>query len=414
MPYNEGFLRYLCSEFERKTSIYLATASNLKFAKQVAEYLGIFEGIIASDIHENMSGLKKLVAIQKVSNGSPFIYAGNANVDIPIWQCADASIVVNARKNVGEKIKNQFKVLHVFDGYAQNEVTLWLKAIRVHQWLKNILLFLPLLAAHQVSNIHLLFQSFIGFLAFSLCASSVYLLNDLFDLQSDRRHPTKKNRPFAAGTLQPIKGALLAPVILSIGFGLSCFLPLEFRLILVAYYLLTWSYSLFFKQLVLVDVMTLSFLYVIRVIAGSVAVGVPLSFWLLAFSMFIFFSLALVKRVSELSTMKKLKRDDIDGRGYFVSDLEYLHSMGVGSGYIAALVLALYINSEKVIIFYKCPEILWLTFPLMLYWISRVWLKAGRGEVHGDPLVFAFKDLQSLLVAVMLLLVMLFATFIQL
>ena len=412
LPYHDGLLSYLDSEFKCKTPIYLATASNIIFAEQVADHLGIFTDVIASDTRENISGRKKLCEIHKISGSRPFIYAGNAKVDIPIWQCADACIVVNASKNVKKRVKSQCQVSHIFNG-DQKRIALWLKAIRIHQWLKNILLFVPLLAAHQISNSYLLFQSFLGFMAFCLCSSSVYIMNDLFDLQSDRSHPTKKNRPFAAGTLHPFQGILLASFFLFASFVISYFLPIEFFMILVTYYLLTCSYSLFLKQLALVDVITLSCLYVIRIVAGSVATCISLSFWLLTFSMFIFFSLALVKRVSELNTMKELDRIDITGRGYFVSDLEYLHSMGVASGYIAVLVLAFYINSEKVVAFYETPEILCLAFPLVLYWISRIWLKAGRGEVHDDPVVFAFRDPQSLLVAGILLTVILVATFIQ-
>lgn len=413
LPYHTEFLSYLTEEFDGNSTLILATASNEKFARQVADHVGFFAAVIASDGKINMAGPEKLAAILKMADGHPFRYAGNARVDLAIWQEAQSCIVVNAAAGVERAVRKEFRIGPVFRG-AGGRLSLWRKAIRMHQWLKNILVFMPLLAAHQFSNAFLLGQALLGFVAFSLCASSVYLLNDLFDLPSDRNHPTKRYRPFAAGTLQPLHGLFLAPLLLLAGFGLTFFLPLHFFLILLVYYLLTWTYSLYLKQLAIVDVMTLTCLYVIRVVAGSGATGTPLSFWLLAFSLFIFFSLALVKRASELKTLKELHRGDVAGRGYFVSDLEYLHSMGVASGYISALIIALYINSDKVIGLYKTPELLWLTFPLVLYWISRIWLKTGRGEVPDDPLLFAFKDLQSLLVGGAFGLVILAATFVEL
>jgi len=408
LPYHEEFLEHLHRNFNSRNRLFLATASNIKVAKQVADHIGIFESVIASDANINMSGSKKLIEIQKITKGEPFVYAGNSKVDIAIWKYANSCIIVNACGNVEKIVKSRFLVSHTFVG-SEKKITLWLKAIRIHQWLKNILLFVSLFAAHQITNITLLSQSFLGFVSFSLCASSVYLLNDLLDLPSDRCHPTKKNRPFAAGNLPLNHGIVLVPILLFFSFSLTYFLPTEFLVILVFYYCLTLSYSLYLKQLVLIDVMVLTCLYVIRVIAGSAATGIPSSFWLIAFAMFIFFSLALVKRASELITLKVLNKGDVAGRGYLISDLEYLHSMGVASGYISALILALYINSDKVIGMYKTPEILWLTFPLVLYWISRIWLKTGRGEVQEDPLLFAFKDQQSLLAGSLFVIVMIFA-----
>ena len=285
---------------------------------------------------------------------------------------------------------------------------LWitLRAMRVHQWVKNLLIFVPVLMAFQVTSEGVVVRALQAFISFSLMASGTYLFNDLMDIESDRSHPTKKNRPFASGALPLSVGYGMTPLLVLAGLGLGAMLSLRFLLVLIGYTVITLGYSLRFKKIVLIDVLLLAGLYTWRMFAGSIATGISLSAWLLAFSMFIFFSLALLKRTSELMEMKAQGRLGASGRGYHVDDLGQLMIFGSISGYIAVLVLALYINGENVRALYHRPEALWLICPLFLYWISRVWLIGHRGQMHSDPIVFAIRDRASYAVGALVLLIL--------
>jgi 4-hydroxybenzoate polyprenyltransferase len=285
-----------------------------------------------------------------------------------------------------------------------------LKALRVHQWAKNVLVFVPMLAAHKVLNTALLLQAVLGFIAFSLCASSVYVLNDMLDLDSDRKHPTKRKRPFASGDLSVRAGLWLAPLLLGSGAAVALLLPREFLALLGTYYAITLGYSLYLKQVAMLDVLVLAGLYTVRIFGGSLAVGVPTSSWLFTFSMFLFLSLALVKRLSEVRRLRLANEEAAPGRGYMAGDYEQLAMLGVSSGYMSVLVLALYITSKEVTALYLHPERLWLLCPVMMYWVGRVWLLAHRGQVNEDPLVFALKDKVSYAVGLLAAGVLLAAT----
>jgi 4-hydroxybenzoate polyprenyltransferase len=273
---------------------------------------------------------------------------------------------------------------------------------RVHQWLKNALLFVPLLAAHQMSNIPSLSTLILAFVSFSLCASAVYMANDLLDLDSDRKHPRKRNRPFASAAVPIVTGAVVAPLFAIASFALGLLVGAGFAACLVIYFLLTCAYSLWLKRLALIDCLTLAGLYTLRIVAGAAAVAISLSFWLLAFSVFIFLSLAFVKRYAELQVQAGIGNSHAHGRGYSVTDAPLVQTLGVTAGYAAVLVLALYLHGETVVTLYAQPEFIWFAVPLMLFWVSWVWMKAHRGEMHDDPIVFAVKDKASLAVAALI------------
>lgn len=275
----------------------------------------------------------------------------------------------------------------------------YLKLFRFHQWVKNILLFVPLVAAHKLSETGLIISLIEAFIAFSLCASAVYIINDLADLEADKQHPTKRDRPFASGSVPIIHGIIIGALLLLASSVIAMQLPINFFLALMVYFIITLGYSLKLKSIALVDVLLLAGLYTIRIIAGAYVVNVELSFWLLNFSIFIFFSLALVKRYSELLLLQSIDKDKITGRGYQFDDLPLLRIMGIGSGFMSVLVLALYIDSPNIKILYEHPEYVWLLCPLFLYWISRIWLKTHRGLMHDDPVVFALRDYVSVLIA---------------
>ena len=404
LPYDGPFLDYLRAQHRSGRRLVLVTASDRRHARMVADRLGLFEQVMASDGSVNLSGPRKARRLVDAFGEGGFDYAANAAVDLEIWRHARRALLVNPAPGVADRARRLATVERTFDRHPRG-LAPWLRAMRPHQWAKNLLLFVPLLMAHRLTEPGLLLQVVIAFAAFSLCASSVYLLNDLFDLEADRRHPRKRRRPFAAGDLPIQGGMLLAPALLLAALLLSLLLPWRFTGVLAIYYLFTLAYSLRLKQSPLVDVIVLAGLYTLRIIAGAEAVALESSFWLLAFSMFMFFSLAQVKRYSELRDLDDDGREAVEAaRGYRPVDLEGLAQSGVVSGYLSVLVLALYINSPRVEGLYRHPKLIWLLCPLMLYWIGRVWMLARRGEMHDDPLLFALTDRRSWAVAALILL----------
>jgi 4-hydroxybenzoate polyprenyltransferase len=394
LPYNRPLLAYLREEKAKGRSLILATASNVRYAEQVAFHLELFDEVLASDAQTNLSGSRKRDRLVAAFGERGFDYAANDGVDLPIWQRAGAAILVDTPPRVAAQVQSVTPIAQTFSSPRPDART-WLKAIRLHQWLKNVLVFVPVLMAHQWANTALLWQAAIAFLAFGLCASSVYVLNDLLDLEADRQHPTKCRRAFAAGTLPIQHGLAMIPLLLGAAFGLALLLPAMFVVVLAVYYAVTLAYSLRLKRVMLIDVLALAGLYTLRVIAGGAATDLGPSFWLLAFSMFLFLSLALVKRYSELLVVQAEAKERAAGRGYQLVDMETLAHFGIASGYGAVLVLALYINGDAVGSLYRHPEALWLIYPLFLYWISRVWLLARRNLMHEDPVLFAIEDRRS-------------------
>lgn len=285
----------------------------------------------------------------------------------------------------------------------------WIKALRIYQWLKNLLVLVPLLTAHRFFDIASIIDAGTAFLAFGLCASGVYLLNDLLDLTPDRMHPRKRRRPFAAGTLPLLHGLLVAPLITLAGFALALACSPVFAGVLLCYYVMTLSYSLKLKRIVMIDVVLLAALYTVRIIGGAVAINSELSFWLLAFSMFVFLSLAMLKRYTELASALASGKEMAIGRGYSVADLPLVQSLGAAAGYIGVLVFALYINSPESLELYGNPKLLWLLCPILLYWISRMWIVSHRGNMHDDPIVFAATDRGSQIVIGLCVLIVLIA-----
>lgn len=396
LPYHEGLLDYLKAAHAADRRLVLATASNEKFAEAIALNLGIFHDVLASNATVNLSGQRKLERLRELFSNQGFDYAANAMVDLPLWEAAHHVLLVNPECGVKQAAERQGQVAQIFDDRPGSPLKHYLKALRLHQWLKNLLIFIPLLMAHRFGEPLLVGQALLAFLVFGLCASSVYLLNDLLDLPDDRQHPTKRNRPFAAGSISIVNGALLIPSLLIGAISLALLLPIKFVGVLALYYAITLAYSLGLKRAALVDVLTLAGLYTIRIIAGAAAVLVIPSFWLLAFSMFLFLSLALVKRFTELLAMQQGQKTKSSGRGYSTIDLETLSQFGSASAYMSILVLALYINSETVRDLYTHPEVIWLLCPLLLYLVMRIWLLARRDELHEDPVVFVIKDRRSL------------------
>ncbi|MGV8864883.1 MAG: UbiA family prenyltransferase [Pseudomonas sp.] len=393
LPYDERVVDLLRTTTQRPRV--LCTASDSSLGAVVADHLGLFETVIASDGLRNLAGRCKADALVKRFGIRGFDYLGDSRVDLHVWSQAYAGWVVNGSKDLAFAARNVCKIREHWPTNV-GRMNSWLKALRPHQWLKNLLVFVPLLAAHRLLETEATLNAVVAFVAFGLCASGVYLLNDLLDLTSDRLHQRKRLRPFAAGDLALLHGILAAPILAFAGLTLAWWCNPTFAAVLGVYYALTLGYSLRLKRIVMVDVILLASLYTIRIIGGAAAIGSDISFWLLAFSMFIFLSLAMLKRYTELLSMLSDGKTRASGRGYAVDDLPLLQTLGGSSGYIAVLVLALYINSQNGMNLYAHPKLLWLLCPLLLYWISRAWIVAHRGNMDDDPIVFAARDITSL------------------
>ncbi|MFC1785846.1 UbiA family prenyltransferase [Candidatus Neomarinimicrobiota bacterium] len=273
------------------------------------------------------------------------------------------------------------------------EFSQWVKALRIYQWSKNMLLFLALFMSHKILEPQLFIQMVIAFFSFSLCASAVYIFNDLFDLEADRKHPSKQNRPFASGQISALNGKLVIPMLLFVSFLLSIvFLPKTFTVALIIYLTITTSYTLYLKEKLVIDVLVLGALYTLRVYAGGLSAEIEVSSWLLGFSWFFFLSLAFIKRYTDLLLIKNNNQEELLGRGYGVVNLGIVQKTGIASGFVSLLILALYINGDQVMALYKQPKLIWITIPILLYWLMRMWYVAHKGRMTDDPIVFAIKD----------------------
>lgn len=390
LPYNEPLVAWL-REVRGTRPILLCTASDLTLARGVAEHVGVFDEVLASDGKLNLSGHHKADELVRRFGERGFDYAGNASIDLRVWSRSRAAIVVESGMRLSAAAAKQAPVERRF-ALERPGLRTWAKALRIHQWIKNILIFLPVLAAHRVFDTGAVTSSLLAFLCFGLCASSVYVTNDLLDLPADRQHHRKRHRPFAAGTLPLLAGPVAAGALLVAAFALAWWVSPRFTLALAGYYVLTSAYSFKLKRVMMMDVIVLAMLYTSRILAGTAAIHSKPSFWLLAFSMFIFLSLAMIKRYTELLTLQRSGKVKASGRGYDVEDIPLIQSLGSASGYMAVLVLALYVDSTASEVLYRHPLHLWLLCPLLLYWISRTWAIAHRGIMHDDPVVFALKD----------------------
>ena len=408
LPFRNEFLHYLERERAQGRSLVLATANDEQIARQVSDHLKLFDSVLASDGITNLSGKAKRDRLVAEFGEHGFDYAGDYRRDVVVWASARKAIVVGANPHVRSSAARVAQIERVFEDRRKGAVD-YLEALRPRHWLKNILIFVPLCAAHRVHEIDLLKRALLIFVAFCCFASSGYLLNDVLDLPADRHHPQKQFRPFAASGLPLSYALVMIPVLFALGCVLGRLLsPLCLEILLI-YYALSVAYSLYVKKIVLLDVILLAGLYTLRIIAGSAAVGIWPSYWLLAFSMFLFLSLALVKRYGELVIMRSLEGKEARARGYELKDVELLAAMGTASGYLAVLVLAFYISSATAQVLYGRRELIWFLCPLLFYWISRVWLIAHRGRMHDDPLVFATKDPTSRILILLMLAITLFA-----
>ena len=404
LPYDEAVLREIRQAREAGRPVYLASASNERIVAAIAAHVGDFAGWFASNASSNLAGETKARHLVDAFGERGFDYIGNAAPDLRIWPHAANRMAVRAPASVARRLAAiDPNATHLSS--ASPALTDWIKLIRVHQYVKNALVFVALLAAHAFT-LDAFFKASLAAIAFSLCASGVYVLNDLVDLAADRAHPTKRFRPLAAGTIPLMHGIIAVPILFLAALAVALQVSPLFTAVLLAYFVLTTAYSFYLKRKVLLDAVVLSLLYTMRVVGGAAAIGVVLSEWLAAFSMFIFTALALIKRYVELAAVPNVNPN----RGYRVADIEIIPALSAASGFNAVTVFALYATSDTVPTLYRTPQLLWLVCPLLIYWIGTALMSAHRGEMQDDPLIYALKDRRSLITAVLIAVVMIAAS----
>ena len=392
LPYDEDVLAAVRAARAEGRPTVLASASDVRLVRAVAAHLDAFDAVLGSEPGTNLAGERKADALAARYGEGGFDYVGDHPVDRAVWTRARRAVVVRPSARFARRLEREGLAVEPL-GVRRPALRPHLRALRPHQWLKNALIFAPPLAGHAPPPA--LLACLLAFVSFSLCASSVYVLNDLLDLASDRDHARKRRRPFASGDVPLAHGALMAPLLLLAAVAVGAFLPGRFLMVLAGYFALTLSYSLGLKRLVMIDVVTLACLYGARLLAGSAASDVLLSHWLEALAVFLFLSLALVKRLAELVDRIAAGKGDPAGRGYRLSDLPMVEAMAAASGFVAVVVLALYLNSPDVGVLYRYPHRLWLICVVVLYWVSRMLITAHRGEMHDDPVVYAVRDRAS-------------------
>ena len=406
LPYNTQLIDYLSSQKDQGRMLVLATAANQTTAEAVSKHLGLFDEIIASDETHNLKGRAKAKALCARFGEKGFVYAGNSASDLPVWKTSSAAIIVNASSNIVRRASRLSPIEATIPGHPAAALAL-LRAMRPRQWIKNLLVFAPILTAHAIRDMASWEQGFLVFAAFCATASAIYLVNDAVDLTADRRHPQKRTRPFASGALSLSTGLVTACLLAGVGatFAIAC----GTLLIILAYALMSVSYSLWLKQLPLVDVFILATLYTIRIYGGGVATEHDLSLWLLGFSGFLFLGLAFLKRVIELSQPSRTDKRLINRRDYMSADIPILQTFGCASSFASGVVLALFVQREATAQQYASPGLLWGTVPVMVFWQCRLWLSASRNYMHDDPIVYSVHDWVSWVAAITVFLLLVLA-----
>jgi 4-hydroxybenzoate polyprenyltransferase/phosphoserine phosphatase len=408
LPYNRKLLQFLQQERNTGRKIYLTTGADRRLAERVANHLEIFDGVLGSDGATNLTGDRKLASLQSQFGENGFAYIGNGAADLPLLSHAAESMVANPSHGLRAMMRKLgVAPTRVFEERG-NPMRSLVKTMRTHQWAKNLLILLPPLLAHDRS-ISTLSKAFLAFFCFCCTASATYIVNDLLDIEADRRSAKKHRRPFAAGDLSPASGLLASVVLAVIALATARTLPLSFLLWLSLYAATTLLYSVYLKRVVLVDVLVLSGLYTVRLLAGGAATATMISHWLAGFAIFLFFSLAIVKRFAELENVRLAGNQLKNGRGYRMGDIEQIRSFGTASAFASVVVFANYISSQDVMKYYHHPRYLWLIVPFMILWLCRVWLLATRGELDEDPVAFALTDAASLAMGAAVFIIVLLA-----
>lgn len=396
LPYNEVVLNHIRDWRARGGRAVLVTAADQAIADRVAAHLGLFDAAHGSDGVRNLKGPQKAAMIAQTYGAERYAYIGDSMSDLPVWAGAERAITVDASAGLRRRVDmTGGQTEHLRSTTGTDTRRGYLAALRPHQWLKNLLVFVPMIAAHAFAPA-VMMQASLAFVAFCLVSSAGYVFNDLMDLRADRMHPRKARRPLASGRVPIAHGTAMVPLLLLAGLALAALGGGALLAIIAGYFVLTVTYSLWLKRRAIADICTLAGLYTMRILAGGLATGLLPSVWLLAFSMFFFVALAAIKRQAELVDLFGRGRPATERRGYTVDDLPVVAQVAVASGYVSVLVLALYLNAPTVQQLYGAPWLLWGICLVLLYWITRVALITSRGGMHDDPIVFALRDRTSL------------------
>lgn len=391
LPYRDEVLAYLRAAHESGRHCVLATAADERTADAVARHLGVFDRVLASDGTQNLKGAAKRAALDEHFGEGGYEYLGDAHADTTVWAGAAHASSVGLSDAARARLASKAPGGVHFDA-PRETASSWVRALRLHQWVKNLLVFLPLLASHRFLEPVLVLQGVWAFLAFGLLASAVYVMNDLLDLAADRAHPVNATRPFASGEIPLVRGFVVGPLLVAAALMLAALVLPQLLGLLVLYLVANVAYTFALKRVAIADVMLLAMLYALRVLAGGVATGIVLSPWLMAFSLFFFMNLAFLKRYADLRILERAGQTKVAGRDYAVSDAPLLLALGPASGYVAAVVLALYVQADPLEALYAEPRALFALIPLLVYWISRFWVRAHRGLVRADPIVSTVTD----------------------
>jgi 4-hydroxybenzoate polyprenyltransferase/phosphoserine phosphatase len=390
VPLRQEVLALITAAQTAGRRVYLASASDSRYVEELARRIGGISGIFGTEGGVNLCGERKAERLTRTFGMQGYDYIGDRSIDFAAWRSARQALVVAHSAGFAKRVLEAFPCAEIV-ARPQPTLSSYVEALRIHQWAKNVLIFLPMVAGHRF-DLNAIYATVLGFFCFCFAASSAYVINDLLDLPGDRDHLRKKRRPFAAGKLPITHGLALATILMATGFGLSLLLPVRFTSVLSIYIGCTLSYSLFLKRRLLIDVIMLAGLYTLRVFGGLAAIEIRQTQWLLMFCLFLFLSLAIVKRCSELVANRAAGKAGAMGRGYRVDDLGVLLPLGAAAGYGAVFVVALYLSSPEMAALYTHPSRLWLICPLLAYWISRVLVLSNRGDLHDDPVTFALTD----------------------
>jgi 4-hydroxybenzoate polyprenyltransferase/phosphoserine phosphatase len=408
LPLRSDLVDWLSAEHAAGRRIVLVSAADQAIVDALARRLPFaVDAAIGSDGLANLSGEAKLARIRALV-GPDFVYAGDAAVDLPIWQAAKGAVLVGGGLRFAHRI-GQVPVLARFP-HPERALPSWIRALRVYQWPKNLLVFLPVLLAGPLASGWDWVEAVLAVAMLCLLASAGYMANDLLDLSADRRHPVKRRRPFASGALPVAHGVLAIPILFGSAMLIGLALPLASTVLGLCYLAGTLTYSMVLKKIPILDTIVLACLFTLRVVGGIVLLALPWSFWLLTFSMFFFLSLALVKRFTELREVSLKPERSMSRRGYTVEELPLLLALGTGTAIASTVIFVVYLIEEQFSrSIYATPEWLWVIFVLLLFWLGRVWQLAVRGQMNEDPLIFALKDRLSHLMGAAIVVIILLA-----
>lgn len=403
VPINQDVVDYLIDEKKNGRNIILVTATMQNYADEFKEKFDFFDEAVGSKGGINLVGIQKAEYLKNRFGDRGFDYIGDSSKDLYVWKFAANALIVGNNQEIIDKAKQISNVIKIWEDDNESKISIIYRQLRVYQWVKNLLIFLPALLAHNL-ELSTYFNLILSFFSFSFVASSIYIFNDLMDLNSDRNHEIKKNRPIAAGKFKISDAFIYSFFLMIVGILISAFVNSSFMIVLIIYIISTFAYSIYLKKIYIIDIITLAVLYTLRLIAGSATSGEIISEWFAAYSLFFFFSMGALKRFTELKNSKKEK---LSGRGYLSDDIDLIKSMGISSSLISVLVMVLYINSSTISQLYPNPKFLYLIIPILLHWVLRVWILADRSLMNEDPIVFGIKDKSSYISAILIFVILL-------